>query len=218
MRLLLYGLQASGASATAMLAAQRPGCLALVDVPSYACTPAFGQDRDAMAKAVVSLTHPFADHVAAFRPHAVVLVTRDPLRHYASAAAKAYRDRDGTLEEKIAAFDALYAARARHADAVVRHEDLMARDPAVLATFARLGWELPDDAFDLPRGIDAILDALLTHERTLFDTFDHGFGEARPDGGIGRGGVRERPPLPPTERARVLELAPHLARAYGHKA
>lgn len=215
MRLLLYGLQASGASAAAMLAAQRPGSLALVDVPSYARTPAFGAGRDAIAKAVVSMTHSLADHVDSFRPDAVLFVVRDPLAQYASAAAKGFRDRDGRLEDKIAAFDALYADRSRHADAVIRHEDLAARDPDVAGTFAELSWRLPDDAFDLPRDRNAVLGALFDREPELFGRFDHGFGDARTEGGIGSAGIRTRR-CERTDAAHVLALCPNLARVYGY--
>jgi hypothetical protein len=216
MRLLLYGLQASGASAAAMLAAQRPGCLALVDVPSYALTPDFGAGRDALAKAVVNTTHDLAAHRAGFRPDAVAFVLRDPLAHWASASVKGFRDRDGALADKVAAFDALVGDLDRHADLVVRHEDLLERDPAIPAGFARLGWELPADAWELPRGINAILGDLHEAEPELFARFDHGFGEARPASGIGLAGVRDRPPLTAEQRAGVLALCPNLAALYGY--
>jgi hypothetical protein len=216
MRLLLYGLQASGASATAMLAAQRPGCLALVDVPSYALTPEFGAGRDALAKAVANTSHDLAAHRARFRPDAVVFVLRDPLAHWASASVKGFRDRDGALPDKVAAFDALVGELDRHADLVVRHEDLLRRDPAIPAGFARLGWALPADAWELPRGINAILADLHDAEPALFARFDHGFGEARPDAGIGSAGVRARTRVPAAERARVLALCPNLAALYGY--
>jgi hypothetical protein len=216
MRLLLYGLQAAGASAAAMLAAQRPGCLALVDVPSFELAPDFGGSRDALAKAVVNRTHDLAAHRASFRPDAVVFVLRDPLAHWASASVKGFRDRDGALADKVAAFDALVGEMDRHADLAVRHEDLLRRDPAIPAGLARLGWTLPADAWALPRGIDAILTDLHAADPELFARFPHGFGEARPAAGIGPAGVRARAPVPPAERARILTLCPNLAALYGY--
>jgi len=68
MRLLVYGMQSSGATAFTLFLAQRPDCLALVDIPNNFAAPRLDTPVDTVAKVVVTTAYPLPVHMERFRP------------------------------------------------------------------------------------------------------------------------------------------------------
>jgi len=214
MRLLVYGLQASGATTFAMLLAQRPGCVALVDIPFMYAAPRLVTGRDVVAKCVVTTAYPLPVHVERFRPDRVLLLVREPAVNYASLSGKAYRNYNGLIDEKFAFLEQVFAARSG-IDTVVAYEDAAARRPEVPDLLRAWGWPLGPDAFDLPRGRNEILATVLEAEPGLYERLDISFGDHR------AGGIRADKaarPVDPAVRAHVETLCPTLCAWYADRA
>lgn len=178
MRLLVHGMQSGGATAFAQVLAQRPGCVALVDIPNNFAAPRVTTGLDFVAKAVVTTAYPLAVHVERFRPDKVVLLLRDPRDNYESLRTKPYRNFSGLIDEKFQVLEQLYGQSCRF-DAVLHYEDLVARDPVLLETMARLGWPIGPDYFHFRRSYDELLGSLWAAEPELQQQMDVVFGNAR---------------------------------------
>lgn len=178
MRLLVHGMQSSGATAFAQVLAQRPGCVALVDIPNNYAAPRVTTGLDFLAKAVVTTAYPLAVHVERFRPDRTVLLLRDPRDNYVSLRTKDYRHRSGLMHEKFRLLDGIFQDRGRY-DAVIHYEDLVARDPAVTAAMAGLGWPIEKEYFQFRRSYDELLRSLWAAEPALQEEMEVVFGNAQ---------------------------------------
>jgi hypothetical protein len=140
MRLLIYGMQSSGASSLAFVLAQKPRCAAFVDIWTMYAAPALTGSNDALAKVVVTTAFPLPLHQERFRPDRTILMLRHPVVNYRSLAKKPYRHECGFVEEKFAALDRVFADRSAY-DAIVHFEDLIFDPLPVLRAVSDLGWD-----------------------------------------------------------------------------
>jgi hypothetical protein len=211
MRLLVHGMQSSGATLFTYFLAQRPGCLALVDILNNYAAPHFESALDAVAKCVVTTAYPIAVHAERFKPDKMILLLRDPRDNYFSLADKNYRNHSGLIDEKFALLDTLFAERHRF-DATVHYEDFLERDPAVLGQIRALGWPADQSYFDFARSFEEII-ALLWQEtpRLLRDEFEISFGNCDPKG-LEPG--KRRKPRDPAIEAKLDRLCPRLLAHY----
>ncbi|MBB6253681.1 hypothetical protein [Nitrospirillum iridis] len=211
MRLLIHGMQSAGATAFARALAERPGCLALVDIPNNFAAPRVTTSADFVAKVVVTTAYPLAVHVERFRPDKVLLLLRDPRDNYESLKTKDYRHHSGLMDEKFLILDQLFAERHQRFDAVVHYEDFLARDPSVFTAMAGLGWPLTDEHYIYRRGYNELLGTLWAAEPALQETMGVVFGNAR------GGGVtdvhRDKPRSAETD-TRLEALCPRLLAHY----
>ncbi|MYZ48889.1 tetratricopeptide repeat protein [Propylenella binzhouense] len=210
MRLLVYGLQNSGATLFTLFAGQRPGSLVIPDLWTMYCAPRIDGPADACVKATVTTAFPLARHQERFRPDRTILVVRRPEDNYASLRRKRFRHHDGTMEEKFERADALYAEPGPF-DAVLRFEDFVA-DPAAAATMLeRLGWSLPEEAARFPRTLHRMEQDLWRAAPALYDAIEWGTGNARVAPLAGLQLTRSENP---EARAFASRHAPALAEAY----
>lgn len=193
MRLLVHGMQSSGATAFTQVLAQRPGCVALIDIPNNYAAPRVSTSLDFVAKAVITTAYPLAVHVERFRPDRTVLLLRDPRDNYASLRTKPYRHHSGLMHEKFQILEGLFLARDGF-DAVIHYEDLVARDPAILAAMAALGWPVTEDYFQFRRSYDELLGSLWAAEPALQEEMEVVFGNARTKGLTDRFRDQKHPP------------------------
>ncbi|HSK42187.1 MAG TPA: hypothetical protein VK943_20645 [Arenibaculum sp.] len=210
MRLLIYGMQSSGASTFAFLMAQRPDCLALVDVLNMYAAPRLETTAPALAKCVVTLAFPLDVHVERFRPDAAVLLLRRPHDNYSSLMSKPWRNHGGLIDEKFALLERVFDERGRF-DAVVPYEDFVARRPWVFERMRDLGWPVEEGWFALPRTHNDLAGFVWEHEPSLFDRFELAFGNYHSGGISGR---FERKPADPVIDAAVRRLCPRLCGFY----
>lgn len=178
MRLLVHGMQSSGATAFTLFLAQRPGCLALVDVLNNYAAPRVETPLDMVVKTVVTTAYPLAVHAERFRPDRTLLLLRDPRDNYRSLRNKHYRNHSGLIHEKFALLELLFTERARF-DAVVHYEDFVARDPAVFATLDRLGWPVQESFYEYRRRHEELAGALWRHVPDLFEHMEFAFGNVQ---------------------------------------
>lgn len=157
MRVLLFGLQSSGASIVTQFLGQIPGSLALVDLwCGHRMFPAelFPDDRPVFAKATLACTRSLSEHVEAFRPARRILVLRHPCHNHVSLGRKSYRDHGGRMREKFRRLEGTFRERHRF-DLTLRYEDLI---------------HAPDGFLDRLRGIGVpVTRDCLSFSRTLAD-------------------------------------------------
>lgn len=210
MRLFVHGMQSSGATAFTLFLAQRPDCLALVDILNNYAAPEVETDKDMVVKAVVTTAHPLEEHVARFRPDRTILVLRDPRDNYQSLRTKNYSNLSGTMEEKFAIIERLFLGRDRF-DAVVHYEDFVAQDPAVLDTVNALGWPVEPGYYQYGRRHEELLRALWQHVPQLMSELEFAFGNVR--GRAVSESFRDKPRDPEVD-ARLQTLCPSLLAHY----
>lgn len=210
MRLLIHGLQSSGASTFTYFLAQRPDCLALIDVLNVYVTPSVGTPLDVVAKCVVTAAFPFPLHAERFRPDRTILLLRDPRDNYVSLRTKPYRNHSGLMDEKFVLIESLFLERERF-DAVITYEDFVDRKPEVIETMTSLGWPVSDDFYRFERTQADMVAALWRHVPGLFGDFELSFGNCEPRGLRPR---RRVMPRDPEVETRLAGLCPSLLDFY----
>ncbi len=155
MRLLIYGMQSSGASTFAYLLAQKPDCAAFVDIWALYAAPALQGDGDVVAKVVVTTAFPLALHKERFRPDHTILFLRHPEANYRSLSTKSYRHHCGFLEEKFSLLDEVFMRREGF-DTLVYYEDLLIDPLATLSQVTALGWSCNPEFLRMARKPSAL--------------------------------------------------------------
>lgn len=180
MRLFVHGMQSSGATAFTLFLAQRPDCLALVDIPNNFAAPRIDRTlaKDMVVKAVITTAYPAAVHMERFRPDRTILLLRDPRDNYQSLSTKTYRNYSGLMDEKFALLDQIFADRANF-DAVIHYEDFVARSPQVIDTVNALGWPVDDGHYTYTRRHDELFGALFEDLPGLYQSMEMVFGSVR---------------------------------------
>jgi len=177
-RLLIYGMQSSGATAFSLFLAQRPGCLALVDVLNNYAAPHVETEHDILAKVVLTTAYPLAVHLERFQPDRTILFLRDPRDNFGSLRRKHYRNHSGLIDEKFALLDRVFAARECF-DAVIEYEDFVIRAPQVSAAVTNLGWPVEQSYYTFRRTHKELAEALWSAVPGLFDHFEFSFGNVQ---------------------------------------
>jgi len=149
-RLLIYGMQSSGASTLAFLLAQKERCAAFVDIWAPYAAPSLQGEGDVVAKVVITTAFPIALHRERLQPDCTILFLRHPEVNYRSLATKVYRHHCGLLEEKFAVLDAVFKARHEY-DAILYYEDMVSNPRATLTAITQLGWSCSADFLRLER-------------------------------------------------------------------
>jgi hypothetical protein len=145
MRVLLYGMQSSGASALAFTLAQKPESVAFVDIWNMFAAPALETNRDSVAKVVVTTAFSLGVHRRRFCPDVTVLVLRHPVDTYDSLSSKSYANESGLMPEKFAVLEEVFRA-GKEFDHIVHYEDFVFSPRDVIALFDRIGWQIGCEA------------------------------------------------------------------------
>jgi len=145
MRVLLYGMQSSGASALALALAQKPDSLAFVDIWNMFAAPELETDREVVAKVVVTTAFSLEVHRRRFRPDVTVLVVRHPVDNYYSLLGKTYANESGLIDEKFAILEKVLKSR-KGFDHVFFYEDFVFSPQSLIGLCDRMGWPITWDA------------------------------------------------------------------------
>lgn len=178
MRLLVYGMQSSGATAFSLFLAQRPGCLGLVDILNNYAAPRLATSKDVVAKVVVTTAYPLEIHQERFQPDKTILFLRDPRDNYESLRRKQYRNHSGLIDEKFALLDRIFEARGRF-DAVIEYENFVARQPHVLQRLRELDWPVDASFHAFSRTHVELAAALWDAVPELFEHFEFSYGNVQ---------------------------------------
>jgi hypothetical protein len=145
MKVLLYGMQSSGASALAFMLAQKPDSVAFVDIWNMFAAPELGTERDAVAKVVVTTAFSLDVHKRRFRPDVTVLGLRHPTDTYESLIGKTYANESGLIDEKFSVLEEVFRAGTGF-DHIVHYEDFVFSPRGLVALCERIGWQIGCDA------------------------------------------------------------------------
>lgn len=177
MRLLIYGMQSSGASTLTFILGQEPTCAAFVDIWSMYAAPALPDSNPAVVKVVVTTAFPLALHRERFRPDRTILFLRYPTANYRSLATKKYRNHCGFMEEKFAILDREFCDPTSY-DKIIYYEDLIFRPYDVLEAVSALGWTCSNEFLRFhrkPRDIKSFNDQRypMLADRLQYDIGNH---------------------------------------------
>jgi hypothetical protein len=178
MRLLVYGMQSSGATAFTLFLAQRPDCLALVDILNNFAAPRVNTAMDMVVKVTMTTAYPLAVHMERFRPDKIVLLLRDPHDNYQSLKTKNYRNYSGLIEEKFLILDQVFAERDRF-DAVIHYEDFVARTPSILSAMTQLGWPVDESFYKYKRRHEELMGAIWQQIPDIHEQLELNFGNVQ---------------------------------------
>lgn len=152
----MYGMQASGASLAALLASQWEQTIAVIDLWNNEVAPDLCVHGPLVVKATTGPV-PLADHVAAFRPTATVLVLRDPRDQISSLTHEPHRDYAAPIEAKLAEIERAFAARSSF-DSIVHYEELVQDTHDAVSALRSAGLPLRGDAARFPRSLARVVD------------------------------------------------------------
>ncbi len=178
MRLLVYGMQSSGATAFSLFLAQRPGCLGLVDILNNYAAPRLDHDGDVVAKVVMTTAYPLSVHQERYRPDKTLLFLRDPRDNFASLLKKAYRNHSGLIDEKFSLLDRVFEQR-HSFDAVIRYEDFIRRSPGISQTMQDIGWPVDETFYAFRRTHVELAAVLWDTVPDLFNHFEFSYGNVQ---------------------------------------
>jgi hypothetical protein len=212
MRLFIYGMESSGASTFCLFLGQRAGTVTVVDLWSQCLAPPLVVDVPIVLKATVTATYRAEDHLRSFRPDASILFLRDPVAVYRSLIKYEYANYEGSVEQKLIRFDEEYSPT--KFDLVIRYEDFVRRDPAVISAIDELGWICSSSYYDLPRSLDDIRETNFHKSPWLHDEYNKkwSFGNFK---GASISSDFVRADHPPEIVSKVAGLSPRLTKLYG---
>lgn len=150
MKVLIYGMQSSGATAFTFLMAQRKETVAILDLYCNELAPAIHCEKDVVLKCVASANFSLEQHLESFQPDKTILFTRNLDSVILSLNNKNYKDKCGTLETKIKLYQETID-RKELFDIELSYEDLLARDIDKVKFF------IDGSAFDTPRSLSDIV-------------------------------------------------------------
>jgi hypothetical protein len=155
MRVLLYGMQSSGASVLAFTLAQKPDSVAFVDIWNMFAVPELVTDRDTVAKVVVTTAFSLDVHRRRFRPDVTLLVLRHPVDTYESLRGKPYANESGLMDEKLAVLEDVLRAGTGF-DHIVHYEDFVFSPRTLIDLLSSIGWRIDYDALLFSRKLQEI--------------------------------------------------------------
>ena len=210
-RLLIYAMESSGASTFCLMLGQAPDSVPVVDLWSHCIAPPLRLDKPTVVKATATALYQVGHHIASFRPDRTILFLRDPVAVYCSLTKYHYANQFGTVEEKLARFDAEFGSTAF--DLVLRYEDFLARDPALLVALHGIGWPSTVEHYRLDRSIDQIREHNFSQSDWLREEYERGWGFGNFKGGEIRQEL-DRTEYPAEAVDAVRRLAPRMTRFY----
>lgn len=214
MRVLLYGMQSSGASLITYFLGQAPRSVALVDVWARHLTPDLpdGRAEAVIAKCVVTTGFSFEEHLRSFRPDRTILVLRHPAQNYESLRRKGYIDEGGPIDEKFAKLEEVFRERGRF-DLTLAYEDFVADPERTVAALRGAGISAELDYYRFRRSTRKIRAFNFAHDPWCAERYGFGWGFGNVQGTQLNAAKLYRPASPEVE-ARVRELCPSVCSFY----
>jgi hypothetical protein len=211
MRLLLYGMQSSGASILAFTFAQRPDSLAYVDIwNTYAAPEISSFDGDIVAKVVVTTAFSLEAHRRRFRPDVTILALRHPGDTFDSLFGKPYANDNGLMDEKFSVVERVFR-EGRGFDHLFHYEDFAFCPDKVIDQCNSVGWKIDIHALLFARSHQEIQDANIASCPEIERRLQYGPGNIQPHALL-RGRARFSQPWGKT--AHLPQICPSLFEHY----
>mmetsp|Transcript_16121 Transcript_16121/g.32970 ORF Transcript_16121/g.32970 Transcript_16121/m.32970 type:complete len:457 (-) Transcript_16121:73-1443(-) len=192
-RILVLGMQSSGASTVLFLLAQIPNSVAVVDLWVGRPAPQPGElglsDTVSciLLKATINTLVDARAYLDQFQPDISILLLRHPAHNYKSLSNKSYRDTAGSPEEKLVALERAFLRRNALFSLILAYEDVFKHQEKVVRRLqAKLGLTRAtgDCLFDFKRRVEHIQAFTNSHCEWCRLTFNTrwGYGNLRTTG------------------------------------
>jgi hypothetical protein len=168
-------MQSSGASLGALLLAQIPGSLAIIDLWSERVAPRLTTALPIVVKVIVTNIE-LQIHAANFRPTFKILFLRDPAAVVSSLSDKDYAGDGGSVEAKLSWLDEVFMRRESLFDTTMLYEDLTGAPTSTVARLRRFGLPVPLNAAELPRSPQEIVEHSCRHSLWCRRNYEDGWG------------------------------------------
>jgi len=144
MKILIYGLQSSGATSLAFLMSQRDNTIGVLDLFCDQVAPCLDEESkkfDIVVKATISEMFTIDQHIESFRPDVTILHHRKLSSVISSLSAKKHKDKCGKMENKIEIYKKLDKNRFNYQ---TNYEHLIDKQLGPLTFFVNESvWEFP---------------------------------------------------------------------------
>jgi|GEM_PF-766903 len=216
-RLLVYGMQSSGASLFSYFLAQKAESLGIIDLNNHRLAPALPYEFDIVLKTVVTTRWSLEDHIENFQPDKTILFIRNPCSNYYSLTNKVYANKSGTAEEKFALLDSYFEAREQF-DLTIFYEDFITDFSGTITKLKEIGWESSQEHYTFPRTPQEISEFNIRHSKWCRENP----AAEGPSGGWGMGNIHSSSinlslstkPVTPDIIDKVKKLCPVLQAYY----
>lgn len=156
-RILVYGMQSSGASLFSYFLSQNPDTLGIIDLNNHRLAPDLPDEFDIVLKAVVSTRWSLQDHIDSFHPDKTILFIRNPCHNYYSLMDKAYANKSGLLDEKFKLLDHYFEAREQF-DLTLFYEDFILDYSGTIEKLNTIGCKYTEEHYRFSRTPQEIAD------------------------------------------------------------
>ena len=149
-RLLVYGMQSSGASLFAYFLSQRQETLGIVDLNNHRLAPPLPDELDIVLKTVVTTRWRLQEHIDSFQPDRTILFIRNPCSNYYSLVDKVYANKSGTVDEKLKILESHFKLRDQF-DLTIFYEDFITDYNGTIEKLNSIGWDSKPEHYNFPR-------------------------------------------------------------------
>lgn len=217
LKVLVYGLQSSGASLFSYFLSQRPETLGIIDLNNHRLAPSLPMEHDIILKAVVTTRWPLQAHIDSFQPDRTILFIRNPYNNYYSLQDKVYANKSGSIDEKFRLMEDYFIQQQRF-DSTICYEDFIANPVDTLEILNTIDWYMTPEYYKFPRSPQEIAQFNITHNEWC----RLNPAAAGPTGGWGMGNIRSSTidlclsdkPYDEKTHNRVKQLCPTLYEYY----
>lgn len=220
MKILVYGMQSSGASLFTFFLAQKPKTFAIVDLLDVKAAPKFKDsiDNDIVIKCMITNKITLSEHLKNFKPDKTILFIRNPADNYASLKTKPYVNGRGFIDDKFKALEETFKNRQKF-DLVIFYEVFILNPSKVLKELKKINFEVKRYFFEFKRTKEDISKFNLEHKDWCGDSFRNrlSFGNIHFHAFASKTELRKVAMFKTTskkERGKVRELCPSLYKFY----
>jgi len=149
MKILIYGLQSSGASLFTFWLSQQLKYIGIIDIYFNVLAPNINCEN-VVAKCTINELFKFEEHVDSFKPDKKILFVRNPFENYLSLKEKIYSGFGGEIDKKFKLNDFYIENKKNYFDYVITYEDFLMK---------KINFELKDFGdYNFPRSINSLID------------------------------------------------------------
>lgn len=153
MKILIYGLQSSGASLFTYFMAQNLNSFAMIDLYCNAVAPPVDfKDGDTIIKCTINPSIPFSQHVKSYNPDKTILVLRDPFDNYVSLKSKPWGN---DIESKFELLEKTFS-KGEDFDAVIDYSTFVLFPSSIVHILKQKGIPADNDYINFDRTFEDI--------------------------------------------------------------
>ncbi len=160
MRILIHGLQSSGASFFTFLLGQTPQSAVILDLYNQVLMPelkGIDDNIDLIGKCVIGSEYQIEEHKRTFKPDKTILFLRHPIHNYQSLANKDYSNENGTITEKFQVANQLLLNWTQYFDLLVHYEDIFFKTESLIQTLNKEGIPFHKSYFKMERDLETVI-------------------------------------------------------------